>query len=53
MYSIVLNGKNGGIITEENLANINLIIPSQSTARIQESHILIYHIICNLIEIEI
>ena len=28
----------------------DLIVPSQSTARIQEMHILIGHIICELIE---
>jgi D-sedoheptulose 7-phosphate isomerase len=35
------------------LADISLVIPSYSTPRIQESHILIGHIICDIIEKEI
>jgi len=35
------------------VADISLIIPSDSTARIQESHILICHIFCELIEKEL
>jgi len=32
------------------LASVEIIIPSQSTARIQEAHKVIIHIICELIE---
>ncbi len=35
------------------LADYSLIVPSDSTPRIQESHILIGHIICDIIEKEI
>jgi D-sedoheptulose 7-phosphate isomerase len=35
------------------LADIALVVPSDSTPRIQESHILIGHIICDIIEKEI
>ena len=34
----------------KNLADINIAVPSGQTARIQEAHILILHIICKLIE---
>jgi len=46
--TIALLGKNGGKC--KGLAQIDLIVPSQSTARIQEMHILIGHTICELIE---
>ena len=49
MKTICLNGKDGGKINNLNL-NSNLIIPSQNTARIQESHITIIHTWCKLIE---
>ena len=41
-------GNNGGKI--KNLVNLPIIIPSNSTPRIQESHRLILHIICDLVE---
>ena len=31
-------------------ANLDLVVPSKSTARIQEMHILAGHILCDLIE---
>ena len=34
----------------KNKANLDLVIPSKSTARIQEMHILVGHILCDLIE---
>ena len=46
--SICLLGKNGGKC--KNFSDLNLIIPSQITARIQEMHILIEHLICELVE---
>lgn len=45
---IVLSGKNGGILRGGNDAEI--IIPSDVTARIQEMHILIGHILCSYID---
>ena len=48
MKVISFLGKGGG--RSKNLANINITIPSNSTARIQEMHILIGHIICDLTE---
>lgn len=45
---IGFSGKGGGRFNE--ICNINLIVPSNDTPRIQEMHILIGHIICDLIE---
>jgi len=49
--SIALLGKCGGEALR--LANLSILVPSDSTARIQETHILIGHIICDLIEKEL
>lgn len=51
IYTISFTGNNGGKIKD--LANKNLIVPSNITARIQEIHILIGHIICNILDEEI
>ena len=48
MKTIGLTGFNGGKIL--NLSDILLCVPSKSTPRIQEIHILIYHHICEMIE---
>ena len=45
---IGFSGKGGGEFN--NLCDINLVIPSDDTPRIQEMHILIGHTICHLIE---
>ena len=46
--TIGLVGNNGGKIKET--ANLSIVVPSNDTARIQEVHITIGHIICELIE---
>ena len=46
--TIVLTGRSGGKLKET--ADIVLNAPSEHTPRIQESHILIGHIICELVE---
>ncbi len=51
LYVIGFLGGNGGKLKK--LVDLPLIIPSQTTARIQESHILIGHIICELVEMEL
>jgi len=51
IYTVALVGRDGGEMAK--LADISLIIPSDSTPRIQESHILIGHILCDIIEKEI
>ena len=48
MITIALTGTTGGILKP--LANYLLNIPSTDTPRIQESHILLGHIICQLVE---
>tara|TARA_B100001173_G_C15698821_1_gene425168 strand:- start:21 stop:587 length:567 start_codon:yes stop_codon:yes gene_type:complete len=47
---IGMSGRNGGEMNK--ICKINLVISSEDTARIQEMHILIGHIICNLIDQE-
>ena len=49
LKTICLNGRSGGTMSELNLDS-NLIIPSNTTARIQEAHINIIHIWCELID---
>lgn len=51
MVSVALLGKGGG--AAKDLARHTLVIPSDSTARIQEAHILIGHMFCELIELEL
>lgn len=46
--TIALLGQDGGKIKK--IADISIIVPSDCTARIQESHIMIGHIICELAE---
>ena len=43
-----LLGKNGGKIEKE--VDLPLVIPCNVTARVQESHILLIHIICEIVE---
>jgi D-sedoheptulose 7-phosphate isomerase len=51
VFSIGLLGRDGGALLR--LCDQSLIVPSQVTARIQESHILIGHTLCGLIEQEL
>jgi D-sedoheptulose 7-phosphate isomerase len=48
--TIALLGRDGG--TTKDLVDLAIIVPSSDTARIQEGHITIGHIICALIERE-
>jgi D-sedoheptulose 7-phosphate isomerase len=43
----MLGGDGGGICK---LSDCSIVVPSEVTARIQESHIMIVHIICELVE---
>jgi len=43
-----LSGRDGGAMNE--LCDLNLVVPGDVTARIQEMHILIGHILCELVE---
>jgi len=51
IISVALVGKDGGEMAQK--ADIALIVPSNQTPRIQESHILIGHILCDIIEKEL
>jgi D-sedoheptulose 7-phosphate isomerase len=51
LLTIGLLGKDGG--TLKTLADLPIVIPAEDTPRIQESHILIVHIICEIVEREI
>ena len=48
MLSVAMSGATGGKIKE--LCQHNIIIPSSNTARIQEAHIIVGHIFCQIIE---
>lgn len=45
---IGLLGKDGG--KQKNTSNVEIIVPSENTPRIQEAHITILHIMCELVE---
>ena len=51
IITVGLTGKNGGEMS--NLCDYCIKVPSDQTPRIQESHILIGHIICSIIEEEL
>ncbi|GET29895.1 SIS domain-containing protein [Prolixibacter sp. SD074] len=48
MHTIAMTGENGGKLKA--LANILLNVPSTDTPRIQEAHILMGHIFCEIVE---
>jgi D-sedoheptulose 7-phosphate isomerase len=49
--TIALLGRNGGSI--KNMCDVSLVVPVSVTARIQECHIIIIHMICALIDEEL
>ena len=51
VHTIALLGNQGG--KARSLAKIAIVVPSADTARIQETHITIGHIICELIDLEL
>ena len=51
LRTVALTGKNGGAMREE--ADLVLCVPSDTTARIQEMHILIGHALCDALEREL
>lgn len=48
LKTIVMTGCGGGKL--KGMVDIHLDVPSQSTARVQEAHMCIYHTICELVE---
>ena len=51
MTVIALDGKSGGEMAEHlSLNDVEIRVPSESTARIQEVHLLVIHCICDLVD---
>ena len=48
LYTIALTGNSGGAI--KNIVDLPIMVPSNRTCRIQEVHIFILHIICELLD---
>lgn len=48
MQTIGFSGRNGGLMSEK--CDLNLLVKVDDTARIQEMHIIIIHIICQIID---
>ena len=48
IHTIGLLGKSGGKLKD--LVDLSLVVPSNNTPRIQECHVLIYHIVCEEVE---
>lgn len=48
IYTIILTGQSGGLL--KNKCDLCICVPSTNTPRIQEAHITIGHIICEIIE---
>jgi len=46
--TVALTGNDGGTMAK--IADVSLVVPSGSTPRIQETHILIGHILCEMVE---
>lgn len=51
--TIGMTGRDGGAMADADMCDVNINVPCNITARIQEAHIMIGHIICELIEAEI
>lgn len=50
MKIIGFTGGNGGKMAENGVCDLLISVPSGDTPRIQENHILIAHIICEIVE---
>jgi D-sedoheptulose 7-phosphate isomerase len=48
LKSIALLGRDGG--AAKGLADIDLIVPQHTTARIQEAHKFLFHVLCEMVE---
>ena len=46
--TVALTGNDGGTLAK--MADLSLVVPSNSTPRIQETHIFIGHILCEMVE---
>ena len=48
LYTIGFSGRDGGEL--KSLVDLSFVVPSQKTARVQEAHIMIGHIICERVD---
>jgi D-sedoheptulose 7-phosphate isomerase len=48
LTSVAFLGRDGG--SARNMADIELLVPSDSTARIQEAHKFLLHVLCEIVE---
>ena len=48
MRTVALTGNDGGAISK--IADLSLIVSSSSTPRVQETHILVGHLLCEMVE---
>jgi len=48
MKSVALTGNDGGVLTK--IADLSLTVSSNSTPRVQETHILVGHLLCEMVE---
>lgn len=48
IHTICVSGKSGG--TLKDVCDMSFVVPVQETARIQECHIMLLHILCGLVE---
>ena len=48
MKTVVLAGNDGGVLAK--IADISLLVSSSSTPRVQETHILVGHLLCEMVE---
>jgi D-sedoheptulose 7-phosphate isomerase len=51
MFVLGLSGLTGGKMN--NMCDVIIKVPSENTQRIQEGHLAIEHIICELVELEL
>lgn len=51
VHTIALTGKDGGELAK--MCDLSVIVPSDNTQRIQEGHITIGHILCDIVEAEL
>ena len=51
LFTVGLSGRSGGKLAA--VAEISIVVPSDETPRIQESHIAVGHVICELVELEL
>ena len=48
MKTVALAGNDGGVLAK--IADISLVVSSSSTPRVQETHILVGHLLCEMVE---